>query len=143
MKLFFDSNVWVANFATRGFCKDLVKLAIGLHDQANLILITCPAVQRETKHILRDKFGLSATDLHRIDIVFSRLHTEPDGGNWQAPNDFPDPDDAPIVGATLAAGADLFVTGDKALLALEAVEGLPIRPPRDVFISLRGLPGGH
>jgi len=140
VKLFFDSNVWVANFATRGFCEDLVKFTIGMHDQTNLVLITCPAVHGETIRILRDKFRLSAIDLQRVDIVFSRLHTVPNGHHWQPSADFPDPDDAPIIGAALAAGTDLFVTGDKALLALDTIENLPIRSPRDTYILLRDLP---
>lgn len=142
MKVFFDTNVWVANFATRGFCEDLVKFTVGLHDQTDFFLLTCPAVHRETARILRDKFGLGTTDLHRIDIIFSRLQTVPDG-DWQAPADFPDPDDVPIVGAALGAGAGLFVTGDKALLALDRIEGLPVRSPRDAYLSLRGLQTDH
>lgn len=51
----------------------------------------------------------------------------------------PDPDDAWIIAAALNAGADLFVTGDKALLELGAVQGLPIIDPRTAYERLRGL----
>jgi predicted nucleic acid-binding protein len=51
----------------------------------------------------------------------------------------PDPDDAWIIAAALNAGADLFVTGDKALLELGAVQGLPIIDPRTAYARLRGL----
>ena len=55
------------------------------------------------------------------------------------PADFPDPDDAPIVGAALAAGADLLVTCDRALLALACIEGLAIVTPREAYQNLLGL----
>ena len=37
-----------------------------------------------------------------------------------------DPDDVPVLACAIAAGADAIVTGDKDLLCLEAVEGIPI-----------------
>ena len=51
----------------------------------------------------------------------------------------PDPDDAWIIAAALAAGADWSVTGDKALLALGMVENLSIVDPRKAYMKLRGL----
>lgn len=58
------------------------------------------------------------------------------GGPLATP--IPDPDDAPIVASALAAGADLFVTGDKALLDLGAVAGMTIASPRECWLNLRG-----
>ena len=48
----------------------------------------------------------------------------------------PDPDDEVILAAALAGKANVFVTGDKALLNLESVEGLPIITPRGLWESL-------
>jgi predicted nucleic acid-binding protein len=48
----------------------------------------------------------------------------------------PDPDDEAILAAALAGKANVFVTGDKALLNLESVEGLPIITPRGLWESL-------
>ncbi len=53
--------------------------------------------------------------------------------------DIPDPDDAWIIAAAVTAGSDLLVTGDKALLALDAVAGLPILDPRAAYLKIRGL----
>jgi predicted nucleic acid-binding protein len=50
-----------------------------------------------------------------------------------------DPSDALILAAALAAGADLFVTGDKALLDLGEVQGMPILDVRTAYLRLRGL----
>jgi predicted nucleic acid-binding protein len=53
--------------------------------------------------------------------------------------DIPDPDDAWIIAAALAAGADWFVTGDRPLLALGGVADMPILDPRSAYMRLRGL----
>jgi len=48
----------------------------------------------------------------------------------------PGPDDEAILAATLAGNANVFVTGDKALLNLESVEGLLIITPRGLWETL-------
>ena len=138
MKLLFDSNVWVAAFGTHGLCKQLVEQAIVLDEAAAIELVLCPAVRQEVMRILEHKFRLGMDELARAKRILSEIATVPDGV-WQPANAFPDPDDAPIIAAALAAGADLFVTGDKALLELGEVEGLPIVTPRAAFLTLRGL----
>ena len=50
----------------------------------------------------------------------------------------PDPDDEPIVTSALAGNANVFVTGDKALLQLHNVEHLPIVSPRNFWKMLAG-----
>lgn len=41
-----------------------------------------------------------------------------------------DPQDCRVLGEMLAAGADIFVTGDGALLRLRSIEGIDIVSPR-------------
>ncbi|MDX2456187.1 MAG: PIN domain-containing protein [Gammaproteobacteria bacterium] len=48
----------------------------------------------------------------------------------------PDPDDDPIIAAALAGKSAVFVTGDKALLALQSIEGMPIISPRGLWEML-------
>ncbi len=48
----------------------------------------------------------------------------------------PDPDDILILACAIAAKADAFVTGDKALLDLGKVEGMPILSPRQLWQKL-------
>jgi predicted nucleic acid-binding protein len=48
----------------------------------------------------------------------------------------PDPDDEPIVAAALSGKSDVFVTGDKALLELQCIEGMPIIAPRQLWEKL-------
>jgi hypothetical protein len=50
----------------------------------------------------------------------------------------PDPDDKPIVTSALAGNANVFVTGDKALLQLHNVEHLPVVSPRNFWEMLAG-----
>lgn len=138
MKLFFNSNVWVSALGTRGLCAELASLVLRLHEGGNLELLISAAVREEVRRILRDKFGASRADLSAADAVLD-LATAVGPAPWTPPAGFPDPDDAPLVAAAIAAGADRFVTGDRALLAIGTVEGLRLVDPRAAYIELRGL----
>lgn len=138
MKLLFDSNVWLSGLIARGLCADLLRFALQHHGHGGFELMLCAPVRDEVLRILRDKFKAteSALDAARATMVSAR---EIANGHWQPPADFSDPDDAPIIATALAAHADLFVTGDKALLALGTVQGLPMIAPREAYLRLRGL----
>ena len=138
MRVFFDTNVWIASFIARGLCADLVGAAMAAHDGGSIEVLTCPAVVVETQRLLRDKFHANDAQWLTTDTVFGRLAMVEDGAVG-IPSDFPDPDDWPIIVAAVEAGADLFITGDKALLELGEVDGLPIVTPRMAFLKLRGL----
>ena len=138
MRVFFDTNVWIASFIARGLCADLVGAAMATHDAGSIEVLTCPAVVVETQRLLRDKFHANDAQWLATDTVFGRLTMVEDGAA-DIPSVFPDPDDWPIIAAAFEAGADLFVTGDKALLELGEVDGLPIITPRTAFLKLRGL----
>jgi predicted nucleic acid-binding protein len=138
LKLLFDSNVWLSGFVARGLCADLLRLALQHHGRAGFELLLCATVRDEVLRILRDKFKATDAGLDAARATMASAR-EIDNGHWQPPADFPDPDDVPIVAAALAAGADLFVTGDKALLELTAVQGLPMIAPREAYLRLRGL----
>lgn len=138
MKLLFDSNVWLSGLVARGLCADLLRLALQRHGHAGVELMLCATVRDEVLRILRDKFKATDAGLDAARATMANTR-EVANGHWQPPADFPDLDDAPIIAAALAAGADLFVTGDKALLALGAVQGLPLIAPREAYLRLRGL----
>ncbi len=134
----FDSNVWLSGLVARGLCADLLRHALQHHGHAGFELMLCAPVRDEVLRILRDKFRApeSALDAARATMASAR---EIANGTWLPPPDFPDADDAPIIAAALAARADLFVTGDKALLELQAVLSLPVIAPREAYLRLRGL----
>ena len=138
MRVFFDTNVWIASFIARGLCADLVNTMMTAHDAGRMDVMVCPAVIAETKRLLLGKLHADDAQWRAAETVFSHITSVADGG-VRMPSDFPDPDDWPIVSAALEAGADLFVTGDKALLALGHVEDLPVLDPRAAYLRLRGL----
>ena len=138
MKVFFDTNVWIASFIARGLCADLVGAAMVAHDTGGIEVLTCPAVLVEAERLLRDKFRANDAQWYAADTVFSRITMVVDGAAT-IPSFFPDPDDWPIIAAAVEAHADLFVTGDKALLELRAVENMPVVSPREAFLRLRNI----
>ncbi len=139
MRLFLDSNVWVSAFATKGLCRELVELALGLHSRENIVLIAGRHVAEEVARILHEKFKLSGEPISAALEVLALCESTPDEADWHPQGDFPDAGDIAIIAAALAVKADLFVTGDKALVALGAVENLPILDPRTAYLRLRGL----
>ncbi|MFP4107296.1 MAG: putative toxin-antitoxin system toxin component, PIN family [Phycisphaerae bacterium] len=49
-----------------------------------------------------------------------------------SPEAFQDPDDLPVLGTAVTGRADLLVTGDRQLLALDRFESIPIVSPKDL-----------
>lgn len=139
MRLFLDTNVWISAFAAKGLCRDLVRLALTLHGGPRVTLVTSRCVAEETARILGDKFNLHGESVDAALQVLALCEQVQDGAVWQPPENFPDADDVAIIADALAAHADLFITGDRALLALGAVEGMPILDPRAAYLRLRGL----
>jgi predicted nucleic acid-binding protein len=76
--------------------------------------------------------------LDEADLFFNHYATILSASDTSVPG-VPDPDDAFIIAAALSADASLFVTGDKALLALESLGRMQIVDPRTIFMRLRGL----
>ena len=138
MKVFFDTNVWIASFIARGLCADLVGMAMAAHDTGGIEVLSCPAVLAETQRLLRNKFRANDAQWYAADTVFSRVTMVVDGAKT-IPSIFPDSDDWPIISAAVEAHADLFVTGDKPLLELRAVESMPVVSPRAAFLRLRNI----
>lgn len=52
------------------------------------------------------------------------------------PADIADPDDIPAIASALAGDANIFVTGDKALLELGKIGSMVILSPRQLFERL-------
>lgn len=88
--------------------------------------------------IARDKLKVDEPLLARAAVFFHQYAVQVPAAATPAAG-VPDPDDAWIIAAALDAGTDLFVTGDKALLELGVIEGLPIVSPRAAYERLRGL----
>ena len=130
MKLFADTNVLASAFGTRGLCLDLVRLALEEHE----LVVSAPLLD-ELERVLAEKFGVPAQVriVVREALAECTLAAAPES----APAfDCPDPSDAPLLAAALAAGAAFFITGDKALLEMGSVKNMLIVSPRQMYERL-------
>ena len=129
MKVFLDTNVLVSALTTRGLCADLFEVVIQSHE----LLISDP-IFHELERILPGRLGLSE-EITQGFIQLLSTHAVVVKSEPPFPS-LPDPDDEPIVAAALAGKANVFVTGDKALLQVQSVEGLAIISPRNFWEML-------
>ena len=131
MKVFLDTNFLASALTTRGLCAELFEVVLQSHQ-----LLTSDLVVRELQRVLPGKSGQSkeVTEgfinlLHTHALLVTNEHPFPS---------LPDPDDEPIVASALAGNANVFVTGDKALLQLHNVEHLPVVSPGNFWEMLAG-----
>jgi putative PIN family toxin of toxin-antitoxin system len=131
VRVFLDTNVLVSAFASRGLCADLLELVLLEHD-----LVLGRNVLRELDKALRQKIRLSAAHAAEIAEFVSGEATvlveDAKPANVKV-----DADDARVLGEALAGQAEMFITGDAALLKLGVVDALRIVSPRQLWETLR------
>jgi putative PIN family toxin of toxin-antitoxin system len=127
VKVFLDTNVLVSAFASRGICAEIFELVLLEHD-----LLIGENVLRELGKALREKVRLPVAVVSDVvDLVEGEaLAVTKDSAPVRAPVD---DDDARVLGEATHSGADLFVTGDAALLKLGRVDRLQIVSPRQFW----------
>ena len=131
MKVFLDTNVLASALTTRGLCAELFEVVLQSHE-----LLTSDPVLGELERILPGKLGQSE---QVTEGFINLLHPHALLVNTAPPfPSLPDPDDEAIVASAIAGNANVFVTGDKALLELQSVEHLPIVSPRSFWEMLAG-----
>lgn len=136
MKVFLDTNVWLSATIFSGLCEELL-----LQCAERGWLLSSALVQTEAHEVLVRKFPLTPNACALFDA------------SWQAAQliaDVAEPaddNDRRLVAAAAAAGADLFVTGDKRVLGWKPVQGasstLRMVSPRDAWGVLMGDSGSH
>ncbi|OPZ26888.1 MAG: hypothetical protein BWZ02_01844 [Lentisphaerae bacterium ADurb.BinA184] len=138
MRVFLDTNVLVSATATRGLCADLFREVLLLHH-----LVVCPALLDELARVLTQKFGASpeivedALCLLQQDTIVAATGALPDLA-------LEDKDDLAILAGAIAGGAEVFVTGDKAVQSLGCVGKMQVLSPRQFWERLvREQPAGE
>ena len=138
MKIFFDTNVYVAEALLGEAAEEMVTAT----ERAGWRVFASVYLLDELERVLTEKLGFS-----RRLAVLSRQRTvrrtklvEPAASRHVVPQDS---DDGPILRAALAAGADYLVTNDRHLLALHPYEGLQILSMTDYrrLLAAEGLLG--
>ena len=137
MKVYFDTNVVLAAFATRGLCADLFAHVLLEHE-----LLVGETVIRELRSKLRTKLKLSKDARGEIEALM-RDQTVVKTPTEHLKLGISDPDDEWIVAEAMAGAADALVTGDAALQKLGKRAPLPIVSPRGLWEVLRGAEPGR
>jgi putative PIN family toxin of toxin-antitoxin system len=132
VRVFLDTNVLVAAFATRGLCADVFRLVLAEHE----LLVSATLIE-ELRSALTRKVRVPDPMVHQI-VAFLRASASfVEGGSKPPPVAVRDPDDVVILGEALAGGTDVLVTGDKDLLVLGKVGALRILDPRGFWELVR------
>lgn len=133
MRVFVDTNVLVAAFATRGLCADALRTVLAEHE-----LLLSGSVIEELTRALVEKIRVPEPTVREI-VAFLRASASlADLPPEAAPVTIRDPDDAVILGEALAIGADVLVTGDQDLLEAQALPEPRILDPRGFWLLVRG-----
>jgi len=124
-----DTNVLVAAMVAQGLCREVVHRAIRMR-----IVVSSTALLDELQATLERKFTITPAAAAFTDILRQQVRLV-------EPQALPEPvcrdaDDDVVLGAAVAAGAALIVTGDNDLLVLGAYAGVGIVSPRQFLERL-------
>ena len=134
MKIVIDTNVVIAAFATRGLCKDIFEICLSAHTLvvSNELL---DEMERKLEEVLRLPPPLTGEIIEFLSSVTERIKPA------RVPReDCRDPDDLHVLGAAVAAEAEVIITGDRDLLSLNPYKSILILSPRAFWEHLRESP---
>ena len=123
MRVFLDTNVWLSAVVFPGLCAELL-LAL---DAAGHRLLSSDWIRHEAHEVMQRKFTRHAAALERFDTLWACAEVIAD---VTEPADDPD---ARLVAAAIAAGADVFVTGDQRVLGWSTPGTMAIVSPRQAW----------
>lgn len=131
MKVFVDTNVLVAAFATRGLCADVLRYILAEHQ-----LVTGEVVLAELRRALIRRLKVPPDTVEAILDLLREHEVVP---KPKAPSDLPvrDPDDRWILASAVDAKADVLITGDSDLLDIAPSAPLRILAPRAFWDLVR------
>jgi putative PIN family toxin of toxin-antitoxin system len=121
MKIFFDTNVYVAEALIGEAAEDMLAVT----ERASWRIYVSSYVLDEFERVMTEELGYSPrfASLSRRRIVRRAGMVEPGASRHDVPDDVKD---TPILRAALEARADYLVTNDRHLLDLNPYEGLRI-----------------
>src|SRR4030042_5092043 len=131
MKVFLDTNVLASAAATRGLCADVLREVFASHE-----LFISEQVLIELRRVLRLKFGVSQELIDDFIELLEQDSIPAQPGQLPA-IELKDSDDLTILGAAISAGAEVLVTGDRALLDLDRISNLEVISPRQFWEKLK------
>lgn len=134
MRVFLDTNVLVAAFATRGLCADVLRVVLAEHE-----LLISRTVVRELARVLTEKVRVPEQTVRDINAFLRTSASFINAAPKASPVAVGDPDDVVILGEALAGEADVLVTGDKDLLDLGEIPALRVLDPRGFWQLVRRL----
>lgn len=134
MRVFLDTNVLLSGLFGTGLCASLLDTLV-LTGQT---LVIGQPVLAEFTRIAREKFQIPDEEL-ALALDWLRRHEVVDNLSALPLLEVPDPDDRSIIACALAAQANLFITGDQALVDLRSVHGLRLVSPRTVYDRLQSM----
>ena len=123
MRVFFDTNVLVAAYATHGACNDLLN-----HCLAHHVICTSGFVLKELADKLSRKIRLGPQETNSI-LDFLRRNCEIAADVTRPASICRDRDDDHVLGAAMNAHVDCIVSGDEDILVLKKIAGIPILQP--------------
>lgn len=132
MRVYFDTNVLVSAFATRGLCADILRHVLAEHE-----LLTGEINLSELSKVLLKRFGLPHMTVAAIEELLRRQVVIPRPKEKIAIA-IRDPDDAWVLASAVSGNADVLVTGDHDLLEIESKSPVPIVNPRGYWNMIRG-----
>jgi len=128
MKIFFDTNVIISAFITRGHASELFKHCLSTHE-----CHTSDFVLAELEKNLRNKFKYSKDEIKVVlDFIKESLNIIK---NYRKLEKMicRDEDDDNILAASVSVKVDCIVTGDKDLKILKNFNGINIVSPKDFW----------
>ncbi|MEI6634309.1 MAG: putative toxin-antitoxin system toxin component, PIN family [Chlamydiota bacterium] len=124
MRVFLDTNVLASALATRGLCADILRKVINSDD----LIISEPLVI-ELRRIMARKFHVTESLINEM-VAFLQQDTIPAPDGNLIDIEIRDKDDVIILSSAIRAKNQVFVTGDKEVLALGKIGRMRILSPR-------------
>ena len=134
MRVVLDSNVIVAAYATHGLCHSLFELCM-----AGQTLILSQDILNEVSAALLDRIKVPPKVVREI-ISYLKQNAVMARPEALPPGTCRDADDLRVLGLAVGTRFDCLVSGDKDLLVIGQVQGIPILTPREFYTLLQAKP---